>query len=996
MFVRQDMPFARLTFFGAPRIESDGARVTFRRRKAVALLALLAVDARHVERDELAALFWPDLDHERARAALRQTLWEIGGAPLPRLLQSDNNQLNFDAENAAAWVDVIEFRRLLMSPATPGTAISADNLRRATELYRSGFLSGFGVRGSAEFELWQTRRTEELRAAFLGALAGLTEAHRARGEQQLAVAAARRLVAADPYNEKAHRRLMRLYAETGDRAAALRQFARCARTLADELGVRPQAATVHLGEAIKRGDAPAPEPPTAREQITIAEPRAHAPAVLPQPTTAFVGREKELTVLTERLAADNCRLLTLVGLGGMGKTRLALRAAELVRERFPEGRYFIALAGVTSRPMLVTAIARAVGAEASTTAGADSLEELLAHLRGKSLLLLLDNFEHLLDCGDALAAMLETAARVKLLVTSRQRLQLQGEWVFEVRGLDYPPEQADAPPEKYQAVQLFTQTARRTDHLFELSTAGAPDVARICRVTEGMPLAIELAASWVRALSCRQIADEIAARSLDLLTSSWRDLPPRHRNMRAVLDISYRTLDAHERAAVRQLAVFPQDFDEDAAAAVAGARRPILAALLDKSLLRREGGEDRARFSFHELIRQFVAEKFAENADEAEAARDRHCLFYANLAAVAGEDDRPEHQRRLAAEAGNMRAGWLRAIAAGNSAGIAAYAGAIFRFYDLKGFFEEGYATFGDAAEVVAVAARHDDDKADGGITHGRLLTMQGAFAAHLGMNERAAELLTEALPFLTGKAATLNRADCLNRLGMVLYHLGRNKEARRHLRASLDIYRAGGEHHGVMIALNRLAYLAGADKNYGEAERLLEESLSLSRAHGTPQEMANSLNDLGYALYLAGKHDRSRALLEENLALCEEIGYRKGSAATLDNLGCVAQAVGDLREAARRFHAALVVAKELGAQPLTLDIIKCIAALRAQDAPQQAHSVALLRFIVDHPAAWKVTKEEAQRLLRQLEKDSDGRHSRPHPPAPSIEKITAELLAEE
>ena len=305
---------------------------------------------------------------------------------------------------------------------------------------------------------------------------------------------------------------------------------------------------------------------------------------LPRPPTPLIGREPELATLNRLLCDPQCRLLTLAGPGGIGKTRLALELASTQRAQFPDGVFFVPLVSLSLPEFIAPAIRSALGLSSSSPL--DPKEQLLNHLRQKSLLLVLDNLEHLLEGVGLLAELLEQAPGVKLLVTSRERLNMQGEWLFDLQGLPVPPlDQVDR-AEEYSAVALFVQSARRAQVGFELSAEERPWVARICQLVEGMPLAIELAAAWVRLLSCREIAQEIE-RNLDFLSTSARDLPERHRSMRAVFDHSWQMLSAEEQRVLRALSVFRGGFLREAAEQVTGASLSLLSALVTRSLVHR-------------------------------------------------------------------------------------------------------------------------------------------------------------------------------------------------------------------------------------------------------------------------------------------------------------------------------------------------------------------------------------------------------------------------
>nr|HMQ55534.1 helix-turn-helix domain-containing protein [Anaerolineae bacterium] len=324
-------------------------------------------------------------------------------------------------------------------------------------------------------------------------------------------------------------------------------------------------------------------------EVSAAEPAgsvlAGSPASLtsslPTPPTPLVGREPELATIARLLQDGQCRLLTLVGPGGVGKTRLALEIAANQQLALANGVYFVSLAGVGAAKFVIPAIADGLGL---TFAGpADPKTQLFNYLRDKQLLLIIDNFEHLLAAEEATADlpdMLQVAPRLKLLITSRERLHLQGEWIFEVQGLPLPPDEQVENVEAYSAVTLFTHSARRLQPDFNLTAETKPAVVRICRLLAGLPLGLELAAAWVRTLSCQEIAQEIE-RGLDFLAASTRDMPERHRSIKAVFDHSWKLLSAAEQRVLRQLSVFRGGFRREAAEAVAGATLPILAILLD-------------------------------------------------------------------------------------------------------------------------------------------------------------------------------------------------------------------------------------------------------------------------------------------------------------------------------------------------------------------------------------------------------------------------------
>jgi predicted ATPase/transcriptional regulator with XRE-family HTH domain len=349
---------------------------------------------------------------------------------------------------------------------------------------------------------------------------------------------------------------------------------------------------------------------------------------LPVPATSLVGRERELAATCRLLGDPECRLLTLIGPGGVGKTRLAIAVASACSPLFADGVYFVPLASLSSPAYIETAIASALGL--SLSGAATPRAQLLRFVQTKALLLVLDNLEHLLDGAGLLAEILEHASRVKLLVTSRERANLYGEWAVEVEGLPISSERWSDIVQDSSAVALFAQRARQAQADFEMSAEERPWIHRICQLVEGMPLGIELAAAWVRVLPCSDIARKIE-RNLDFLATTVRDAPERHRSMQAVFDHSWRLLSDEERRVLHRLSVFRGGFRREEAEPVAGASLAVLASLSDKSLLHHS---EHGRYDLHEFVRQYAGDYLAMSGDEMETRR-RHARAYLALAEQA-------------------------------------------------------------------------------------------------------------------------------------------------------------------------------------------------------------------------------------------------------------------------------------------------------------------------------------------------------------------------
>jgi DNA-binding SARP family transcriptional activator/predicted ATPase len=635
-----------LFLFGAPRLEREGVNVAFERRKAFALLAYLATTPGAHSRDTLAALLWPDADATQGRANLRRALVDVREVVGPDALDADGDRVALragalfaDAARFQACATQVEAHRHGREPLC-GDCLSA--LAEAADLYRGGFLAGFTLRDAPDFDTWQTFQSESLRLELGETLEKLALAHGERCDFEHAIPYARRWLALDPLSEPAHRCLMLLYAGSGDRAAAFSQYETCRNALKAELGIPPDPETVALYEQLKAGVVP------DCRSLLPAGIGVMRPIVLrrvnnlPALSGVFMGRERELAEIAKRLADPACRLLTLLGPGGIGKTRLAIEAGRAELQRFPHGACFVSLVAVSAPDLVPATILQALG---GAPAGRLTLEQQVAEfLRERGLLLVLDNCEHLLadapgiadeDLMVLLRGWLDAAPGLKLLVTSRERLNIRDEWLLPLAGLELPAwrEQpgalhTDREPEPapeldaHAATRFFLHCASRIQPGFAPDADSACLVAAICRHVDGIPLAIELVAPWLRGLPLADISRRLA-QSLDLLASTQRDLPPRHRSMRAVFDQSWRLLTAHERAVLRCCSVFRDGFTAEAAQVITGASLADMMALVDRSWLWLLPS---GRYDLHELVRQYCAEKL-QNEHSAEAGESPHDVF---------------------------------------------------------------------------------------------------------------------------------------------------------------------------------------------------------------------------------------------------------------------------------------------------------------------------------------------------------------------------------
>ncbi|MCB0121846.1 MAG: AAA family ATPase, partial [Caldilineaceae bacterium] len=676
------------TLFGSPTIMIQGDPLTINRFQIRAFLFRLAAQAEPVTRDQLTQLFWPDVDDARARRHLTQLLSHVRRVlPLPKLLLQTPSHVQLN--QAQIWSDVVAFKQLLAESEHASGLAQPQTAELALELYGGPFLDGISTPDLPEYELWLETERAWLERRYLELLAAHTLALMDEAAFAPALELSRRHLAIDELAEDAHRRLIACYAAVGERSTALRQYEHCVDLLQRELDVAPMAETVALHQAVLRGAPwaelssfvlPAALQPVGQQSTTVNATAALLPAPndhLPHEPLPIIGRRTELAALAELLTDPQNRLITIVGVGGMGKSRLALAAAHEQRDlgNFPDGIYFVALVALTEPNQIVPAILRALQLSVAIGSGQSRtpLAQLLDFLREKRLLLLLDNFEHLLDGADVVVQIERAAPGVHLLVTSRKVLGVHGEQLFPLNELPYP--QTDPPDAMatngddttaavaYPAVQLFLQSAQRSTPRFHLTTENQAAVVRICQLVGGMPLALELAASWVTMLSAAEIGVEIAG-SLDFLEAEIHDLPTRHQSVRALLDVVWQQLNAAERAIFTRFAIFQGGFTRQAVHEVAGASLHTLRSLTTNLLIHYD--ETHGRYSSHELLRTYGVEQLTAQPSVYREMQERHGRYYCTLLQQLAPELKGERQQvafaELAAEQANLQAAWTWAV----------------------------------------------------------------------------------------------------------------------------------------------------------------------------------------------------------------------------------------------------------------------------------------------------------------------------------------------
>ena len=929
--------------------------------RAQVLLTFLALEGGSHNRNYLTAMFWPDSPEDKALTSLRVTLTELRKA-VGEYLSINRTEVSL-LPDSQVYLDIFELEKLLKQR----------KVTEALDLYRGDLLTGIYIPGSIEFENWRRWESERIRILIAEHLEERIKNRISLSRYQEVEELSRSLLRIDPINEFANQYYAIALALSGHRSTAVKHIQSFRKILQDELGIEPSCEFSEIQEWISEGDLGSLE--------FKLKPRCN----FPLQQTSFIGRVDGLVRLNELITNPNCRLISIIGPGGIGKTRLALQSIEANFQYFPDGAFFVPLEPVPSGEGISQAIAEAMDFKFDTiTSLLVPQTQLLDVIRDLKIVILLDGFEHLTKSGNQISNLLNNAPNIKIIVTSRHKLNIPGEWVYMLDGMataESSPDSANGHPE---ALELFLHRSEQTKPGLTFVDDDLISASRICRLVDGLPLGIELAASWTSVLSFSEIAKEISTTYEFLDEQS--EANDKHRNIKAVITSSWNLLGKSQQIIMARLSVFQGGFSRQAAKQITGATLTDLSTLLDKSMLRKN---QQGKFEMHSVIHQFCQEILLENPQEWQMIRLKHFQYYAEYLSSRAPDmyllsENCTHLE-IRNELSNLQTAVEFALFHPDEIQDQGIIKNLYSYYIIHGWYEGGLA-FQRIAELLEENLSESQDKYT--LLHAKIQAQRGFFYSNLGLLEESEEICRKSLPLLKQAKQFRELAICNQNLGInaifrgeydralslldkainishhtscssfasfylwvgyVHFLLGNYQKGMESFQISLDLFKQDNNDRGTAFSLSKMGLAQDGLGNYQDALNYHQKSLKIFRESNNQAGQGYALSRMSIGALLLKDYQTALQYGKEALAAFSEIGHRWGKCASLCRIAYARLGLGEISEARVIFLEALAIAHKHQLDPLCLHALAGIACLKLTSGEKQEGQT-LMDYIQQHP----------------------------------------------
>jgi predicted ATPase/DNA-binding SARP family transcriptional activator len=937
-----------IRLLGRFELRLDGEPIEISSRPSRMLLSYLVLTRmKQHPREKIAGLIWPDSTETNARKNLRQALWRLRKAIGEAYLLNDTQSIAFNP-TSDFWLDVAVLEEK-----------EQQHIVDAISAYEGELLPGF-------YDDWILLERDRLEAIYERKMHQFIEQLIQEQRWEDVLNWGEHWIAKGQIPEAAYRALMRAHAAVGELSKVEMVYRRCIDALLHDIGVEPSAETEQLYRRLLAGE-PVSQPADERKAVGVgvAETRH---ASLPAQATPFIGRLDELIEIQNLLSST--RLLSITGPGGIGKTRLAIKAASEVADQFENGCVFVPLAPIREVDRITQAVAEALNFPLATHE--DSLLQLLRYLMKRQVLLVMDNFEHLMDGVDIVNEILSAAPEVKILATSREKLNVKSETNFNLSGMDVPELAETTAIESFDAISLFIQSADKTRPRFAPSPDELVQITKICRNVGGMPLAIELATAWLHVLTVGEIVGELE-KGFDLLETDKRDAPERHSSIRGVFNQSWLLLDQAEQALFTKLSVFRGGFTREAAEQVAGASLHHLAGLVNKSFLSYDPNE--GRFELHELLRQYAQEHLEERQDVKLTVQEAYAAYFADFMETRGVYLRGNKQKividEIVADFENVRAAWRYYLNQGDAPMLWKFITSMWHIYwirwrNLAGMelFAEAVIALNDAVDEECLALR------------GLAMAFQSYFMGWVGIPETGFDLAQESVEILGQFSHIEALVFAYDSLALNAYFLGRMTEERKAIDKMLELSKGLRDKWLQAFTLFAVGMITLIEGDYTEARRLAETNLKIYEELGDVSGSSTPLIILGHAALALGEYDDAREYYQRCLAKAEGVNFYYSIQTASKYLGKLLISTGNLEEAEFYLCRSLRITREIGWVRDIINLIYEIARLRVEQGRVE-QAVELLTMVIQHPSSDQIRwlegsiRESAESLLTKLESEA-------------------------